>query len=41
MRDDYLSAEWAAHHHKLTDGIYAVLTAIVRCVRARIFLPKP
>ena len=30
MRDDYLSAEWAAHHKTLADGFDAFLRKLLR-----------
>jgi hypothetical protein len=28
MKDDYLSAEWAEHHHILTDALYGLLSLL-------------
>ena len=29
MRDDFLSADWAAHHHKLSRDIHKVFSTIL------------
>lgn len=38
MKDDFLSADWARHHHTFTDGFFNFLMALFRWLRRPIRL---